>query len=377
MEPSPTAHRLRIAHVSTFPSLKCGIALFATDLIGSIADADHRKYSLHYGHDGSADSWADADVNSRDEVVGLAHSISRSDCDVVCLQHEFGIWGGAEGEHLIPFLQSLTKPLVSVLHTTFDAAKRTARQREMLLDLIARSARAICLTEASRTTLEQLARRRLDNVAVVPHGVHRFAYKEPPASSIARLRLITPGFFRPDKGFEIVIEALRQLKSRGHEFSYLIAGEPQSQFEDQQRYCASVRQTIDRLGLNDIARCDVRFLSVGEQVALIQDCDAGVFAYQDRAQSSSGTMPLVLSAGRPLICTPFEYARAKQQEGLPVVVADGFSSGDIASAILAACGHWTEFNPCLEAYRLTATWRWPEVGTRFARELKRVAVLAD
>src|SRR5690242_14634952 len=93
----------RIAHVSTFPPLRCGIASFAADLISATVGFDHLRYGLHYGGMESAEWAGDADVNSVEELTNLARSISASDCTTVVLQHEFGIWGGSEGENIHTF----------------------------------------------------------------------------------------------------------------------------------------------------------------------------------------------------------------------------------------------------------------------------------
>src|SRR2546430_1387451 len=103
----PMQSRKRIAHVSTFPPLRCGIASFASDLISATADLEHIRYGLHYGDPGAVEVRAHANANSAEELVALARLISSSDCDVVSLQHEFGIWGGREGENIHAFLDML------------------------------------------------------------------------------------------------------------------------------------------------------------------------------------------------------------------------------------------------------------------------------
>ncbi len=368
---------LRIAHVSTFPPLKCGVALFASDLISAIPTAEHLKYSLHYGGGAARDACASANVNSIEDVVALAKTISDSDCDVVGLQHEFGIWGGVEGEHLRPFLDHLTKPVVSVLHTTFGPGVRTAVQRDTLLDLIQRSARVVLLTESSRHTTENLAEHRLRNAVVIPHGVPRFPYTKPPLlwndGRRATLRLITPGFFRADKGFEVVLKAVQRLHLDGCDVSYLIAGEAQGQFSGQAVYRQKIERLIRELGLDGIVRCDIRFLSVPQQIEAIQNSHFGVFAYQDPAQSSSGTIPLVMSAGRPVICTSFEYARSKREEGLPIILANSFGVADFTDAIEIAAKAAQRSDRSAEAYASTSDWAWTNVGTRFEQEFRHAA----
>jgi len=108
---------------------------------------------------------------------------------------------------------------------------------------------------------------------------------------------------------------------------------------------------------------DARFLTVQEQIHAIQTSHAGIFAYQDPGQGSSGTIPLVLAAGRPVICTPFEYALDKQHELQAVVLADGFGSEAIAEGIVKLMRDWARYHQMARSlYRRTRHWVWGRVG---------------
>lgn len=364
--------RKRIAHVSTFPPLRCGIASFVSDLIFATPDFEHIRYALHYGDPGAVEARAHADVNSTEDLVALAQLISASDCDVVSLQHEFGIWGGREGENIHVFLENLTKPLLSVLHTTFGPGVRSGVQGDIILRLIRRSATVVVLTDASKQTAEMLSGGRIENMVVVPHGIPDFPYVAPPAAwgveerkGRSSIRLITPGFFRENKGLEAVLYALRDLRDRGHNVSYRIAGEPQQQFKVQAPYRAQVASLIQSLELGSVVQIDGRYLSVAEQAASIQMAHLGIFGYQDPSLASSGTVPLVMSMGRPVLCTPFEYAKAKAQEGPGVFLTTGFDSTSIAGAIerfIRVDGYATLAKAI---YDTTRPWTWGAVGRTF------------
>lgn len=367
---------MRIAHLSTFPPLRCGIASFASDLIGAVPSARHDRYVLHYGAGATHDYAGEADVNSVDRLIALGRAVSGSDCDVVSLQHEFGIWGGLEGEHIFSFLDHLSKPLVSILHTSFGPGVRSEKQREIIGQVVERSARVVVFTEAALRTTEALLDRPLGNAVVIPHGVPAFPYREPPAfgtTNSPALRLITPGYYRPDKGLEVVVRAVSRLRLRGHDVSYVIAGEPQRQFEGQDGYFRSVSDLVKELNLDGAVRMVARYLSVEEQARVIQDSHVGIFAYQEPSQSSSGTVPLVLSLGRPVLCTPFEYAQAKQDEDLAVTLADGFDEGAVAEAIVRFLERDGHSALARRAYERTRSWIWSDVGRAFEAEYKRAA----
>jgi glycosyltransferase involved in cell wall biosynthesis len=370
--------RLRVAHVSTFQPLKCGIAFFASDLMNAAPVATQRKYALHYGGVTVADATGAANVSIASEVVALAKSIAASDCDVVVLQHEFGIWGGRFGEHLLPFLDNLSKPIISILHTTFPPGARPDVQVHLLERLVRQSVRVVMLTADSRRTAEGLLGGRVEHAVVIPHGVPRFPYNAPPATGRRGqgIKLVTPGFFRPDKGFEIVLKAVGRLRRRGHDVRYLIAGQPQEQFSGQETYRQQVEQLVAELDLSGAVTLDTRFLSVEEQVAAIQAAHVGVFAYQEPAQSSSGTLPLVLSTGRPAVCTPFEYAKAKHQECRATALAEGFSAENVSDAIerLIEEDRWDALAE--DAFAVSAPWAWTAVGRRYLREFEAAAAVS-
>jgi glycosyltransferase involved in cell wall biosynthesis len=364
--------RGRIAHVSTFPPLKCGIASFVSDLISATPNFQHFPYRLHYGHPGFSQEAVHADVNSLDNLATLARLISASDCDIVSLQHEFGIWGGSQGENIHAFLDNLTKPLLSVLHTTFGPGSRSPIQDDIVRRLVRQSRCVVVLTDKAKKTAEQLCGGRSGSMVVVPHGIPEFPYVTPPRpcekhglEAHLPLCLVTPGFFREDKGIEVILYAVHDLRHRGFNVSYRIAGAAQPQFESQMTYRAKIEGLIKSMQLDSIVQIDGRYLSLPEQAACIQQAHVGIFAYQDASHASSGTVPLVMGMGRPVLCTPFEYAKAKAQEGPGVFLADGFDSASMASAV-ERFAKLDEYRAIARAiYSRTRPWTWSAVGKSF------------
>jgi glycosyltransferase involved in cell wall biosynthesis len=340
-------------------------------LISAIPDFDHICYALRYD-DFQPTKTECANVNSRQALASLARSISQSDCDLVSIQHEFGIWGGHEGENIHSFLDDLTKPFFTVLHTTFGPNVRSEGQADIIRRLVEQSKKVVVLTEESKDSTEALLGRPEERIMVIPHGVPHFSYVEPPAAwmtdaqnSDRPIRMITPGFFREAKGMEIILCALRDLRDRGHSVSYCIAGEAQSQFERQAQYRAKIECMIESLGLSSHVHIEGRYLSVPEQVAAIQSAHLGIFGYQDPAQASSGTVPLVMSLGRPVICTPFEYAVAKARENAGVFLASGFDSTSIADAIERFVQSVEYAGLAKSTFDNTRSWTWAAVGARY------------
>lgn len=364
---------MKVAHVSTFPEMKCGIALYTSDLLDALPLLKHRKYALHYGTNVTADATGHADVSQPSHMRELARDISQSDCHVVSLQHEFGIWGGQNGEHIFDFIEDLTKPIVATLHTTFRSSRRPATQLSILARLVERSAVTFVLTPNSRDTLCSALGIDSGAIAVIPHGVPNIPFSSPPGSWNPvggvgpTCKLCSIGFFRPDKGIELVLHALRSLKDSGYQFEYVMAGEPQGQFEGQEQYFNDVNESIRELNLADRVRIIAKFLTRGEQIQIVQEAHAGVFAYQDPDQGSSGTIPLVMAAGRPVICTPFEFALAKEREVGGVTLAKDFDAAAIAEALarfFASGSNYLQDSRTL--HERTRHWTWQAVGVAYA-----------
>ncbi|WP_410052099.1 hypothetical protein [Bradyrhizobium sp. SZCCHNR3058] len=173
------------------------------------------------------------------------------------------------------------------------------------------------------------------------------------------------GYFREDKGIEEILYALHALRRRGLNLSYRIAGEPQAQFVAQASYKARIESLVETLGLQSVVQIDDRYLSLAEQAACIQQAHLGIFCYQDPSHASSGTIPLVMAVGRPVLCTPFEYASVKAEEGDGVFLSGGFGHSAIASAIesLTSISGYPSITRAI--YNRTRPWTWPTVGKVF------------
>ena len=330
---------VKVAHVSTFLPMRCGIAVYISDLMEALPGIEHRKYELHYGTSGTVGAAGQADVSDPMAIRELAYNIAHSDCDVVNLQHEFGIWGGKFGEDSRGITDEIPFPVAATLHTTFTKESRPEIQASILQRIVEQSFATVVLTRKSRSTLANLLHVPEDTISVIPHGIPDIPFAPPrsiqPSSAADKpaLNLLSFGFFRPDKGLEEVIRAVQILKTSGYDCSYVIAGSPQPQFVDQEQYYRRIHQLITDIGLMDSVYLNCRFLTRSEQIKLIQDSHVGIFAYQDPLHASSGAVSLTLAAGRPVICTPFEFALATRMEVDGVRVARDFGALAIAECL--------------------------------------------
>ena len=352
--------------------MPCGIAVYVSDLMEALPGIEHRRYELHYGTSRAADAAGQADVSDPIAIRRLARDIADSDCQVVSVQHEFGIWGGKYGENILDFLDEISLPIVATLHTTFTRDSRPKIQASILQRIVERSFATIVLSRKSRDTLSKLLNVPGDAISVIPHGIPDIPFVPPPsirsssATGKLALKMLSFGFFRPDKGLEAVVQAVRSLKTSGYDCNYVIAGSPQPQFVEQDEYCRLIHQLIRDLELVDSVHLERKFLTRSEQIKFIQRSHVGVFAYQDPVHASSGALSLTLGAGRPVICTPFEFALATRVEVEGVRVAGDFGARAIAECLAGLFAAKMDHGElAARVHEQTRQWTWRTVGRAY------------
>lgn len=360
---------LKIATVSTQLPLTCGIATYAADLCESLQNAEHLIYALHYGEGTWSDCNGNANVSSPQELIALAEKINNSGAHVVNLQHEFGIWGGTNGEHLFEFLSALDLPVVSTLHTTYGPRKEDPIREGILAELASLSSFIVVLTpEAARYALDRL-KVTSTRLIEIPHGVPDIKYVSPRSQGRSPnfLRFASIGYLRQDKGIDQSIRALSMIKEAGYNFEYLVAGGPQPQFSEQRSYADSLLRLVNDLDLSDHIAFRQEFIPLSEQILAVQSADVALFAYQTAFHSSSGAIPLALACGRPVLCTPIAYSCEKRDEvGNSIFITNGFAIEDIFNSLLSIYQS-PEFlvNLGKAAWDHARSWQWSTVANMY------------
>jgi glycosyltransferase involved in cell wall biosynthesis len=262
----------------------------------------------------------------RGDYTRAARILDRMDLDVILLQHEYGIFGGADGEYVLSLAQEVTQPLVVTLHTVLS--EPTAHQAEVLSALCGHAERVVVMTETARRLLVESGGCTADKVRIVPHGApvilsERAAQPLEAGSSrgpgsargrfgdgAERFVLSTFGLLSSGKGIETVIEALPSIVGRHPEVLYVVAGRthPGVARREGERYRASLEQTVRDLGLEEHVEFDDRFLALGEIADLLAATDVFVTPYKGREQVASGVLTYALAAGCAVVSTPYWYA---------------------------------------------------------------------
>jgi glycosyltransferase involved in cell wall biosynthesis len=335
----------RIALVGTFAPRKCGIATFTNDVFEKLAEfhpniqvdvyaLDDPKSPLQY--QGVAGT-----IRSDDPAAYLAaaRAINESGADAVWLQHEYGIFGGAEGEMVCEFVDRLAAPLILTPHTVLTEPSDT--QRRILEHLVERSSRIMVM---SRHSCELLAARYgapHQILQILPHGAPdrpfgRAEVFKQRMGLAGKNVLMTFGLLGPGKGLERVIEALPGIVERHPDTVYRIVGatHPTLLARDGEAYRERLQDCAERLGVADHIEWENRFLDTDELLDQLEACDIYVTPYFNLQQSTSGTLSYAVALGKAVVSTPYLHAK-ELLAGDAGVLIDPDCATSIADAVIA------------------------------------------
>jgi glycosyltransferase involved in cell wall biosynthesis len=310
----------RIAIVGNYLPRRCGIATFTTDL----CDAIHAEY-------GTTELLA-VPVNDTDEGYTYparvrfelaednlasyrqaADFLNFSNIDLVCLQHEYGIFGGPAGSHILELLRHLRMPFATTLHTVLRDPNPD--QRVVMEEIVALSDRLIVMSQTSSDILQEVFRVPAQKIDLIPHGIPDLPFTDPSFykdgfGTEGKEVLLTFGLLSPNKGIENVIKALPKILSRHSNVVYMVSGvtHPHILRREGDKYRVSLQNLAKELGVEDNVIFRNRFVSPQELVELIGAADIYITPYKHKAQVVSGTLAYALSAGKAIISTPYLHA---------------------------------------------------------------------
>lgn len=373
----------RLGFLSTMPPDHCGLATFASDLMGAVrvaapeAKCEQVAMRKERTRDGVPDDCGlEIIVDEPDSYDRAAYLLNEQSLDLLSIQHEYGIYGGADGEMLLRLLDRLHAPVVTTLHTVLDAPSRN--QRRVMDALIRRSSRLVVMTELSAQLMMQVHAVPPDKLLVIPHGIPdmlgsgRQAGKRSLDAS-GRTVLLTFGLLSPGKGIEHAIRALPAIVARHPDILYVVLGatHPNLVRREGEAYRQSLMQLAAEVGVADHVRFMDRFVALPELTSALAGTDIYVTPYQNEAQSVSGTLAYSYGLGNAVVSTPYRHAVELLADGRGVLVPFG-DDGAMASEILKLLGDPDRLRDMRE--RALAAGRrmvWPRIGERYC------AVFAD
>ena len=317
---SKTSLPSRIAVIGNYLPRQCGIATFTTDLCGAIA-AEYGTARLlalpvndtDQGYDYPARvRWALAqnDVASYQEA---ARFLNVNTIDMVCLQHEYGIFGGPAGSHILHLLRGLKMPVVTTLHTVL---REPDPNQLMVMEEIAElSDRLIVMSQLSSQFLQEIFKVPGSKIDMVPHGVTDLPFLDPNFYKDrfgveGKAVLLTFGLLSPNKGIENVIQALPQILSKHKNVVYIVAGatHPHILRREGDKYRTHLQDLAKEVGVESNVIFHNRFVSPEEMVEFIGAADIYITPYRHEAQVVSGTLAYAVGAGKAIISTPYWHA---------------------------------------------------------------------
>jgi len=310
----------RIAVIGNYLPRHCGIATFTTDLCSAMA-AEYGTARLLALPVNDTDEGYDYPARVRwslaqDEATSYreaAEFLNFNNIDMVCLQHEYGIFGGSAGSHILHLLRSLKMPVVTTLHTVL---REPDPDQTMVMEEIAElSDRLIVMSQLSSQFLQEIFKVPGGKIDMVPHGVPDLPFLDPNFYKDrfgveGKAVLLTSGLLSPNKGIENVIQALPQILSKHKNVVYMVAGSthPHILRHEGDKYRASLQALAKQAGVESQVIFHDRFVSPEEMVEFIGAADIYITPYRHEAQVVSGTLAYALGAGKAIISTPYWHA---------------------------------------------------------------------
>jgi glycosyltransferase involved in cell wall biosynthesis len=364
---------IRYGFVSTYPPTHCGIATFSYSLRKAITGIDAHTVSVVRLLDSPIDEVPGTPAPEIMSIIypgdpgSLKASIAKLNTrDVALIQHEFGIFGGHDGDDVLTILTNLRVPSIVVLHTVLSSP--TGHQREVMTEICRKASAVVTMSDAARERL--LGKYYADplKIIAIPHGAPAFPVREAREVSEAPI-ILTWGLIGPGKGIEWGIEALAQLRDIVPMPHYVVAGRthPKVLAREGQLYREQLQQHIDRLGLGDCVELRDDYLTDSDLADLVSSASIVLLPYDSTEQVTSGVLIEAVAALRPVVATNFPHAVELLSQGVGVLVPH-HDPVAIARALRRILQNPELAKEMTErAGVLASNLLWPAVATRYLR----------
>ena len=373
----------KVAFLGDYLPRKCGIATFTSDVLTSIATAypEAECFAVPVNDIKGGYEYPEAvrfEVEEQDlaSYQRAADFLNIGNADIVSVQHEFGIYGGPAGSHLLALLRELKMPVVTTLHTVLR--EPNADQRRVMQELIARSTRLVVMTERGRQMLQDIYQTPPTKIDLIPHGIPDIPFVDPnyykdQFGVEGRLVLLTFGLLSPNKGIEHVLNALPHILAEFPDVVYIVLGatHPNELREQGEAY----RLSLERLAKKNKVQKNVifynRFVGLEELKEFIGAADLYVTPYLNEAQVTSGTLAYTFGAGKAVISTPYWHAAELLADDRGVLVPFG-DAGAIAREVVSLLRDEPRRHAMRKnAYKLGREMIWSNVARMYMSSFER------
>jgi glycosyltransferase involved in cell wall biosynthesis len=332
MNTTPVIPPTRIAFVGGYEPRRCGIATFTHDICEAVAKTVPKAECIAGAVNDKADGYKypprvrfEILEKDLDSYRRAADFLNFNKTEILCLQHEFGIYGGAAGSHVLALLKEVRMPVVTTLHTVLQ--EPNPAQRKVMEELIMRSDRLVVMAHKGAEILRDTYGVTDSQVDVIPHGIPDIPFTDSEQSKaqfglVGRKVLLTFGLLGPGKGIEYAIEALPEIVRHHPNVVYLVLGatHPHLVAREGESYRLGLERLAEDRGLKDHVIFYNRFVSLAELTEFIGATDIYLTPYLNEAQITSGTLAYVFGAGKAVVSTPYWHAQELLGEGRGMLV---------------------------------------------------------
>ncbi|HEY7020200.1 MAG TPA: glycosyltransferase family 4 protein [Ktedonobacterales bacterium] len=373
----PEQRRQQIAVIGNYLPRQCGIATFTTDFCEALAAKAPEASIFAIPVNDTEEGYAyppmvrfeleESDVESYRRAADF---INLNGVDLVVLQHEYGIFGGIAGSHILALLRELHMPIVTVLHTVLREPDRT--QRKVLAEIAKLSDRLVVMSEHAVQFLTEIYEIPEEKIAVIPHGIPDVPFVDPnfykdKFDAEGRTVLLTFGLLSPNKGIENVIAALPAVVERYPDILYIVLGatHPHVVRHEGEAYRLRLQQLARELGVEKNVVFYNQFVRIDELVEFIGAADMYITPYLNGEQIVSGTLAYTVGTGKAVISTPYWYAEEllADERGVLVPFKDPAA---IAKSVIELLENEAERHAMRKrAFIYGREMTWPQVAERY------------
>ncbi len=325
----------RIAFIGNSLPRRCGIATFTTDLqhavAASRADLETTIVAMtDHGQVYDYPSTVGFQINDGrpEDYIRAAEFLNSGRFEAVSLQHEFGIFGGEAGSHILALLSRLSMPVVTTLHTVLSEPSKV--QRDVLVRIIEISSKVVVMAEKGRELLRSVYQVPDEKIEIIPHGIPEFAFVEPDDAKAKlgfcdKAVILTFGLLSPNKGIEVMIDAMPAILKTRPDALYVVLGatHPNLVRDQGEAYRESLVARARNVGVADNVVFLDRFVDQKTLLDFISMSDVYVTPYLNEAQMTSGTLAYSFGLGKAVVSTPYWHARELLADGRGILVPFG------------------------------------------------------
>lgn len=374
----------KVAFIGSYLPRRCGIATFSSDLLTTLsAEASGTEFwslavnDLAGGYDYPPEVHFEIGQKTIADYRAAVDFLNMNLVEAVCLQHEFGIFGGAHGAYVLRLLENLRMPVVTTLHTVLREPNRD--QKEIIAAIADHSDRVVVMSRTAEEILQSVYGVPGNRIAVIPHGVPDVpfldtSYNKDRFDVVGRKVILTFGLLSEGKGLEYVIDALPEIVRHHPEAVFAIVGatHPEVRRRDGEAYRHGLVRRASDLGVEGNVVFYNQFIDTPTLLDFISTADVVVTPYVNAEQIVSGVLSYALGAGKAIVSTPYWYADEMLAEGRGRLVPFR-NAGAIAAEIVSLLDDDIERNAMRKrAYVASRGMVWKEVAAKYFKLLRDV-----